>query len=110
MSFKKQIGQILASLILTVVLMLPAIVQFSHIFESHKHVSCTETKTHIHKEVNDCEICKFTLASFNYSLTNYPEFKDIETPISIENFFSSLLFNSSTKTNTQLRAPPSFFN
>jgi hypothetical protein len=91
-----------------VTLMLPDSVQFSNIFNGHEHVACKEQATHIHADIQDCQICHFHLASFNDELTKCIELLIVPVPEKVESQFAYLPFLSFIKTNTQLRAPPYF--
>lgn len=108
MDYKKQIGKNIVELLLFAALMLPTAVQFFHMFESHEHITCTETATHIHKSITKCEICSFHLASFNYDLAKYPDLLLPKIPVKVDVNFTSLQFHSFKITNTHLRAPPIF--
>ncbi len=111
MENKKQFYGIVTALVLIIALMLPAVVQFSHIFnQEHEHVVCKDKTTHVHNAIVKCDICHFQLTSFNYDVVQYPNFKSAIIPSTIEKRFSSLLFNSYKNTNTQLRAPPHNFS
>ncbi len=106
MIFEKQLGKNIAALLLFAALMLPTAIQFSHIFEGHEHIACTEHKTHIHKTVVKCDICHFQVASFKYDIFEYPNLLLPKIPVTIEANFASLQLHSFNITNTQLRAPP----
>ncbi|TLP74163.1 hypothetical protein [Maribacter sp. ACAM166] len=110
MRIEKQILNVIAALLLIAALMLPDVIQFSHIFQEHEHVVCNEQTTHIHTDVPDCKICHFHLASFNYELAEYVELLTPPVLEKIEIQFSSLLYHSFKNTNTRLRAPPHFLS
>jgi len=110
MKTRKQIGQDIVALLLMSALMLPMLVQFSHVFDEHEHKVCHELTTHIHEDIPDCQICHFHLASFDYKVPEYLDFVVSSIPKKVENQFSSLLFHTFKITNTQLRAPPYFLS
>ncbi len=52
----------LAVVILTMVLLVPSVVKFSHVLEDHKHEICKgEYQSHLHEVDLDCEFFKFKL-------------------------------------------------
>ena len=106
MDYRKQIAKNILALLLFVALMLPTAVQCFHMFEGHKHITCTENTTHIHKSVTECDICDFHLASFNYDLAQFPDLGLPKIPEKVDLDFNSLQLHSFKITNTQLRAPP----
>tara|TARA_B110000238_G_scaffold177576_1_gene199566 strand:- start:2730 stop:3062 length:333 start_codon:yes stop_codon:yes gene_type:complete len=91
---------------LVFVLMLPASVQFSHLFEGHEHEICTEQTTHLHEDAPECYGCDFYSTGFQYTLPeNYVNTfvlipQNIKTTILVDTLFSKKL------TSKQLRAPP----
>jgi hypothetical protein len=103
-----QIKHAITSLVLFCALMLPTVIQISHIFQDHDTVICNNQNTHIHNEVSNCQICDFNLTSLNYQIGEYPDLVLADIPQKVEKQFSSLLFHSFKITNTQLRAPPVF--
>ncbi len=46
----------------------PSLLQFEHVFESHKHEGCQEAKIHFHEKELDCSVYDFHYSSFNYPL------------------------------------------
>ena len=106
MDSKKQLGKNIAALLLFAALMLPTAVQCFHMFEGHKHITCTENTTHIHKSVTECDTCDFHLASFNYDIAKYPDLLIPKIPLKVDTNFTSTQPHSFKITNTQLRAPP----
>jgi len=105
-----QIRQVIASLALLCALMLPTVIQISHIFQDHEKVVCTNQSTHFHNEVSDCQICDFNLTPLDYNIAEYPDLVLADIPLNVEKQFSPLLFHSFKITNTQLRAPPHFLS
>ena len=91
---------------LVFVLMLPASVQFSHLFEGHEHEVCHEQTTHLHEDQPECHGCDFYSTSFQYTLPeNYVNnfvlfFQNKNSTIVVASLFSKKL------TSNQLRAPP----
>lgn len=108
MDNRKQFGKNITTLLLLIALMLPTVIQFSHIFDDHGHSPCEELSTHFHQGDTNCHICDFHLASFNYDIAEYPELSLPVVPIEIIESLSSLQIHLIVLTNTQLRAPPVF--
>lgn len=108
MTQKKQIRNIVASLVFIMALMLPTAVEFIHMFEGHELTSCEEQRTHVHEFEAKCKICSFHLVSFDYDLDKYPDLLLSEIFIELESDLTSLQLHSYKITNTQLRAPPVF--
>ncbi|MEX0273317.1 MAG: hypothetical protein AB3N16_02955 [Flavobacteriaceae bacterium] len=109
MEFGKRTGQVAASLILLVVLLLPMAVQCFHTLEGHGHVPCDENSVHFHEKADDCHICDFHFAPFTYDIAEFPEWASPEIPTGIEKHFYFLQLSSFLEDNTRLRAPPSFW-
>ncbi len=68
---KREIIRLSAALLLSMVMLFPAIVQFSHTFQDHDHPVCTDQQAHIHQEVQDCDICHFHQSPYNYEIASY---------------------------------------
>tara|TARA_B110000027_G_scaffold125488_1_gene142936 strand:- start:103 stop:435 length:333 start_codon:yes stop_codon:yes gene_type:complete len=92
------------------VLMLPASVQFSHLFEGHEHEVCHEQTTHLHEDQPECHGCDFYSTSFQYTLpenyvTNFVLFsQNKNSTFVVASFFTKKL------TSNQLRAPPTILS
>jgi hypothetical protein len=108
MDYKKKRAKNIAALLLFVALMLPSAIQFSHLFEGHEHVTCTEQTTHFHESNVECEVCSFQIASVNYEIVKYPNLVALKIYVKFERSLVSLKLHSFKITNTQLRAPPIF--
>jgi len=95
---------------LVFVLMLPASVQFSHLFESHEHEVCHEQTTHLHEQQPECHGCDFYSINFQYTLpenyvTNVVLFSQHKnSTVVVASFFTKKL------TSNQLRAPPTILS
>ncbi|MBZ0328690.1 MAG: hypothetical protein K8F54_13875 [Altibacter sp.] len=63
---KSNILKITSAVVLTLALLLPAAVQFTHIFEEHPHSLCTDHSVHLHEQETDCPICDFHLSTFTF--------------------------------------------
>ncbi len=63
----------LAIVILTLALLLPSVVKFSHVFEDHKHEVCKgEFQSHLHEVDLDCEFYMFKLnTTVLFDIANY---------------------------------------
>lgn len=95
------------SLILILTISVPIVTDVHHILHGHEHTKCNETKLHIHKYENKCEVCDHNLVSFKYDLNNNIE--DI-----IVNYFKPILllidslYTTPNYNTSPLRAPPAF--
>lgn len=88
-------------------LLLPSAVQFSHLFEEHEHVACTDITTHLHEKEFDCHIHDFHGASFDFMpLTSVP----IVPPEAFyqNNFRIRSISEANIELNVFLRGPPRF--
>ena len=95
------------SLILILTISVPIVTDVHHILHGHEHTKCNETKLHIHKYENKCEVCDHNLVTFKYDLSNNIEdifvyyFKPIH--LLIYSLYTTPNYNTSP-----LRAPPAF--
>ena len=95
------------SLILIITISVPIVTDVHHILHGHEHTKCDETKLHIHKYENKCEVCDHNLVTFKYDLNNSIEdiivyyFKPIL--LLIDSLYTTPNYNTSP-----LRAPPFF--
>ena len=108
MNCKKLLGKYLSSLILLIVLVTPSVIQFSHIFEEHEHIACTETESHVHKTDVDCETCAFRIMPFNDDFNVVNDFSLKKSILKKEVNYTSLILESHNFTHKQLRAPPKY--
>ena len=101
------IFKIIISLILIFTISVPIVTDVHHILHGHEHTKCNETKLHIHKYENKCEVCDHNLVTFKYDLNNNIEdiivyyFKPIL--LLIDSLYTTPNYNTSP-----LRAPPAF--
>ena len=95
------------SLILILTISVPIVTDVHHILHGHEHTKCNETKLHIHKYENKCEVCDHNLVTFKYDLNNNIEdiivyyFKPIL--LLIDSLYTTPNYNTSP-----LSAPPFF--
>ena len=73
MYLKSQLGKNIATLLLSLALILPTAIQFSHMLEGHEDVSCNIQSSHIHKSQKTCKICAFHHTSISYDIAKYPD-------------------------------------
>ena len=93
------------TILLTSTLMLPYLGSFSHLFEDHKHKTCSDFTTHIHAIDFDCDILEYNFTpQLNLSLTGFRAF----TPYNPKHVFSHLYlrFPSKKILRNSLRGPP----
>lgn len=93
--------------VLTLLILLPTIVQLFHIFEKHEQSNCNELTTHIHEQEIDCSICDFKISTFNYSIVNHQEYYTVMHNLEYADFYKSKKHNS-IKLTFSLRGPPLF--
>ena len=95
------------SLILILTISVPIVTNVHHFLHVHEHTKFNETKLHIHKYENKCEVCDHNLVTFKYDLNNNIEdiivyyFKPIL--LLIDSLYTTPNYNTSP-----LRAPPFF--
>lgn len=95
----------LSSLLLVLLLMLPAAFQLAHAFEGHEHTSCDEITTHIHEKKLECDLCDFQLSTFTWTLNSLAEFtsSDIQTK---DVFTLKISLKTEDQSQLSLRGPP----
>lgn len=103
---QRHIAQLII-LCLTVVLMLPSVVKFSHVLSHHEHEVCLDTSTsHFHEVDLDCEFYKFKLNTTYYQDLHHIEITPKEFIHNSE--YSYYAFIRSHKRNSLAqRGPPS---
>ncbi len=108
MGKKLKISKVLTSVFLLVVMLMPTLIQFSHTFDYHKHITFSEDFDDVHLESVDCSICDFEFFAFNSTISIFIE--QIKTVISSKEkiSFISLFTNAFANNNNLLRGPPSF--
>jgi len=92
---------------LVLAVVFPAVIQFTHIFENHKHTFCGDVDTHLHEQKLDCEFTKFISTVFHFE-NEYTLLKEINIPHPLPCFnYSSIISKRQSQSNL-LRGPPSF--
>lgn len=94
-----------SALLFIIILLLPTIVQFAHVFEEHEQTNCNEITTHFHEHELECSICDFNLNQ-NYSFV-IQEFQF--NNFSFKNRFTLELYNFKyyhQQLSYSLRGPP----
>ncbi len=71
MRVKNNIASRFFGFLFSLAILFPGIVKFTHLFEDHAHVACSETKQHIHEKKFDCEINDFHGNSFDVPYLDY---------------------------------------
>ncbi len=94
-------------LLLTIIMLLPTIVQFVHVFEKHEQNSCNVLTAHIHEHEVECSICDFHILSFDYSFPSPIEFTINKNLSTYADYYKSKKHNS-IKLSYSLRGPPLF--
>jgi hypothetical protein len=96
-----------AVLLLIIIMLLPTIVQFAHVFEAHEQTNCKVLTSHIHEQEIDCSICDFHSSSFDYSFANLNEIISTNNYITHADYYRSKKHNA-IKLLYSLRGPPLF--
>ncbi|MGY8932785.1 MAG: hypothetical protein ACKVIM_01305 [Flavobacteriales bacterium] len=94
-------------LLLIIIMLLPTVVQFTHVFKEHEQTNCKVLTSHIHEQEVGCSICDFHSSSFNYSFTNLKEIINTNNPITYADYYRSKKHNA-IKLLYSLRGPPLF--
>lgn len=96
----------LATVVIVLTLMLPAMVKVMHVFENHQHEICYgEANTHIHTLEIDCEFYNFNVNN-PFTLTEYT-FTLLFLPETIDGITSGYLFLSEYQQHHfKRRGPP----
>lgn len=93
------------ALLLTLIMFLPTIVQFVHVFEKHEQVDCNEVTTHIHEHKLECTTCDFNLNPTYYHAIFQFEIKKINIDkIQYFNFYNFKYYHQ--QLSFSLRGPP----
>lgn len=105
-NIKEHTGFKSITLIITVMLLTPSVVKFTHIFTHHTHEICKGYEsTHVHKVDMDCDFYKFQLNNnFKHSFFNFDflfQKKETNQIISQYQFVSKF-----QRLQTALRGPP----
>ena len=93
------------AILLTSILILPYLGSFSHLFEDHKHKTCSDSTTHIHAIDFDCDILDYHFTpQVNFSSTAFSSLA-LDNPM---HAFSYLYFRviSQKREKQLLRGPP----
>lgn len=91
---------------MSVALLLPSVLNISHIYAHDEIVVCDNfSDTHLHKKNIDCELCKLQSTPFlSFEIQNFNLFQPLEIN---KKFFNSYLFLSDyQKLSFELRGPP----
>ncbi|MGE5943195.1 MAG: hypothetical protein ACM31G_02540 [Flavobacteriales bacterium] len=91
---------------LALVLLVPTVVKFNHIFANHKHDICQgETSTHLHELNTDCDFYKFKLStSYTFTCFNFNVFIPKENALQIVSQYQFI--SEYQRLQTSLRGPP----
>lgn len=91
---------------LALVLLVPTVVKFNHIFAHHKHDICLgETTTHLHEQNTDCDFYKFKLANvYTHTFFEFNLFLPKEQTLSIVSQYQFL--SKYQRLQIALRGPP----
>ncbi|MUH35803.1 hypothetical protein D9O36_08130 [Zobellia amurskyensis] len=106
MNHSKQIVKSITAFVLFCALLFPSAVQVFHFFEGHEHEVCNDSSEHYHEAPTDCSVYHIQLTSFSYDFSIFPDIIPFEYAQHNEQLFSSVVIDSYSKTNFQLRAPP----
>jgi len=92
--------------VIALVLLVPSVVKFNHIFANHEHDICQgEKSTHLHELNTDCDFYKFKLTTpFTCICFNFSLFVPKETPLQIVSQYQFI--SKYQRLQTSLRGPP----
>ena len=95
------------TVLLTVSLLVPTAVKFTHLFAHHKHDICLgESSTHLHEINTDCNFYKFKLSnSYTFTFFNIELISPEEITLEIVSQYQFL--TEFQRLQTSLRGPPS---
>ncbi|QYA26577.1 hypothetical protein G3I01_14050 [Gramella sp. MT6] len=91
-----------------VLILLPGIISFSHIFSEHSHKLCDNyAEHHYHSKSLDCDLHKFSKKSvYHFTATEYLLVSEITEVKEIFDYYSFL--NEFEPLHFDLRGPPQF--
>lgn len=92
--------------LLVLTILLPSIVQLSHLYEEHNHVVCFNDSLHVHEKIQNCDIQDFHLTSFNFEPKQNIENTDFIIPNFINSIYHYLPYKTHDHSINNLRAPP----
>lgn len=104
--FRTHIISKISIVVLTIALLTPSLVKFSHIFENHVHKVCENPqKSHFHEFDLDCEFYKFKLnTQFGFSANEFQFLNIIENHQPIISQYQFL--SDYQRLHFSLRGPP----
>ena len=94
---------------LILVFLIPTIIQSSFLFKNHTHKLCVNTKTHLHKKIEICNLCDFSFSKNDYVLN---DLSLLESTNNYKKSYSNYSNLSDLKKFNYflLRAPPFFLS
>ncbi|OYX28803.1 MAG: hypothetical protein B7Z06_00565 [Flavobacteriales bacterium 32-35-8] len=106
-NFKQHITFKIFAFTLALVLLVPTVVKFNHIFVNHKHDICQgEKSTHLHELNTDCDFNKFKLNNpYTYAYFDFNLFIPKEPTLGIISQYQFL--SKYQRLQIALRGPPS---
>lgn len=96
----------IASLVLTLTILTPALVKLAHAFENHHHNTCTNTQTtHFHEFNLDCDFYKFKLQTQTFAEILELDYCQYSIPKEKPKSAYASIINTSLR-HSFLRGPP----
>ncbi len=105
MAVGKKILNIFFASVFTLALLFPIAIQFIHSIESHEHVVCHESSTHLHEEKFECSIFDFHFSNFTYTPLELGVFQVFKISSHSETLYTFQEINTSLH-YFYLRGPP----
>lgn len=106
-AYKQHITFKAAAMVLAMVLLVPTVVKFNHIFAHHKHDICLgEKSTHLHEQNTDCDFYKFKLNNNTYTLTFFEFNLFIEKEPTLNSVSQYHFISEYQRLQIALRGPP----
>ena len=104
--FKQHITFKIFAFTIALVLLVPTVVKFNHIFVNHKHDICQgEKSTHLHELNTDCDFYKFKLTTpYTFTCLNFSLFVPKAAPLQIVSQYQFI--SEYQHLQTSLRGPP----
>jgi hypothetical protein len=96
---------VITSWLLLLVFLAPTGIGLIRSVEKHKHNSCTETLTHIHKKNDDCVTCDFSFSNFEFKFEDI-SFENKDLFLESNSIAQKVIFITSNISDFDSRGPP----
>ncbi|MCP4884659.1 MAG: hypothetical protein GY908_12805 [Flavobacteriales bacterium] len=106
MNRNKHTLKFLSALGLFIALMLPMIIEFVHVFDTHEHIVCTDQDLHVDQTQTKCDICTTQVPPIDFSVSDDSEILQTKIIILKDDGIPSLKYGSVIFNSNPLRGPP----